>query len=205
MTDSIPPPQVPKWPDGKISWDPQRLVRPSSSKASPQAPERRQHPTTHDVLVEGPPQPVAENDKDSLIASVSASTAQSRTRPPARRPSLRRTKRISARKFTAPVRQRSPKIALAVRERTPAEHSDASPCVPVDASSEPRATSRYVAGVPVNTEPPKAYPSRPGTTYPYISKEKSPVNKVRVTGQGHHDSELKTLIGNGRRQRKRRR
>jgi len=202
MTDSISPPQVPKRLDGKIYWDPQRLVRPSSSKASPKAPERRQHPTTHDSPVEGPSQPVARNDKDTLIASVSASTAQSRTRPPARRPSLRRTKRISARKFTAPVRQRSPKIALSVKERTPTDRSDTSPYVPVDASSEPRATSRYVASAPaktMNTGPPKAYPSRPGTTYPYISKEKPPVDRVRVTGQGHHDSELKTLTGKRRR------
>lgn len=207
MTDSIPP-QVPNRLDGKIYWDPQRLVRPSSSKASPKAPERRQHPTTHDAPVEGPSQLVAGSDKDTLIASVSTSTAQSRTRPPARRPSLRRTKRISARKFTAPVRQRSPKTALAVKERTPTEHSDTSPYVPVDASSEPRATSHYVASVPaktMNTGPPKAYPSHPGATYPYISKEKSPVDKVRVTGQGHHASELKILIGKGRRQRKRRR
>jgi hypothetical protein len=206
MTDSTPPPEVPKRLDGKIYWDPQRLVRPSSSKASPKAPERRQNPTGHDAPVEDPSPPVAGNDKDTLV---SASTAQSRTRPPARRPSLRRTKRISARKFIAPVRQRSPKIALSVKERTPTRRGDTSPYVPVDASSEPRATSRYVVGAPtktMNTGPPKAYPFRTGTTYPYISKEKPPVDEVRVTGHGHHDLELNTLTaGKGRRKRKRRR
>lgn len=182
MTDSISP-QVPKRLDEKIDWDPQCLVRPSSSKGSPRATERGQHTTTHDVLVEGPSKPVAGNDKDTL-----ASRAQTRTRPRARRPSLRRTKRISARTFTAPVRPRSSKIALSVKERTPTERGDTSPWIPVDASSEPRLTSRYVASAPAktaNTGFLKEYPSRLGTTYPYISKGQLPVDKVRVTDEGH--------------------
>ena len=187
MTDSIPPPRVPKRRDEEILWDPQRLVRPSSSSPSPKAPERRQHPTTHDAPVEDPSQPVVGNDKDTLMASVSARRAQSRTRPPARRPSLRRTKRISARTFSAPVRPRSSKITLSVKERTPTGHNDTFPWIPVDASSDPPPTSRYVISAPakmMNTGPPKAYPYSPGTTYPHTSKEKPPVDKVRVDPSG---------------------
>lgn len=211
MSDSISPPRVPKRSDEKILWDPQRLVRPSSSKPSPKAPERGQRPTTHDAPVEGPSQPVAGNDKDTLVAAVSARRAQSRPRPPARRPSLRRTKRISARTFSAPVRPRSSKIALSVKERTSTERNDTPPRIPVGASSEPRPTSRYVISSPaktMNTGPPKAYPSRPGTTYPYTGKEEPPVDKVRVTGRDtgrNLRDELKILTGKGRRQRKRRR
>jgi hypothetical protein len=187
MTDSISLPQVPKQLYEKIYSDPQRIVRSSNSTPSSRAPKRGQHPTTHDALVEGPSL-VAGNDKAALMASVSASRAQSRTRPPVRRPSLRRTKRISARTFTAPVRPRSSKITLSVKERTHTERSDTSSQLPVDALSEPRTTSHYVASAPaktMNTGPPKAHTPRPGTTYPYTSKGKPPIDKVRVTGQGH--------------------
>ena len=187
MTDSISPHQVPKRLNEEIRWDPQRFVRTSGSELPPKALEREQHPTTHNATVEGPSL-VAGNDKGTSMTSVSASRAQSRTRPPMRRPSLRRTKRISARTFTAPVRPRSSRITLSAKDRTPTERRDASLRFPVDALSEPRTTSRYVASAPaktMNTGPQKAYTPRTGTTYPYTSKEKPPVDKVRVTGQGH--------------------
>lgn len=200
--DSISPSQVQKHLDEKIYWDPQRIVRTPGSKPSPRAPERGQHPTTHDTPVEGLSL-VAGNDKDTLMTSVSASRAQSRTRPPVRRPSLRRTKRISARTFTAPVRPRSSKITLSVKERTHTERSDTSSQFPVDVLSEPRTTSHYVASAPamtMSTGSPNAYASRPGTTYPYTSKEQPPIGKVRVTGQGRRKNlrhKLKTSAGTG--------
>jgi hypothetical protein len=193
MADSIPPPQTSKRLDEKIHWDPQRFVRvlPSGSKPSPIVTERGQHPATHDASAGNPSQPITRNDKDSLAASVSPSRAQSWIRPPARRPSLRRTKRVAARAvtFTPPVPPRSSKIALSTNARKSIQRGATSRWNPSNASSKSHPTLRYVAGTPaktLNTGPPRVYPFRPARdTYPIMSEERPPVGDVRVFGQGH--------------------
>jgi hypothetical protein len=187
MVDSIPPPL--KKPSGKVHWHPQRLVLPSGSKPSSIAAEQGQHPTMHGALVDGPSQSVAEDDKDHLSTSVSTSIsssgrAQSWTRPPARRPSLRRTKRIATRTFPAPMRSRSSKISLSAKERPPKERSNTSLWAPLNASSELQPMSHLVTGAhpakALDTGPPRTYTSCPGGGNPKTSKVR-PANEVRVT------------------------
>jgi hypothetical protein len=191
MVDSISPPPTLKKPNGKFHWDEQHLVLPSGSKLFPIATEQGQHPTMHDALVGGPSQSVAGDNKDHLTASASASVspssrAQSWTRPPARRPSLRRTKHIATRTFPPPIRPRSSKISLSAKQRPPKEHSDASLWIPLNASSEPRPMSRFVTSThparTLDTGPPRTYASRPGGGNSRTSKVRQPADEVRVTG-----------------------
>jgi|SRR6266850_34826 len=186
MADLIPPPRTSKKLDEKIHWDPQRLVLSSSPKPSPIATEQGQHSMRHDALGD-PSQPSPGNDKDTLTASVSSSSrAQSCTRPLARRPSLRRSKRIAPRTFPQPVRPRSSKILLSAKEGPPKKSNATSLWTPLNASPEPQHTSRFVAsGHPaktLNTGPPRTYPFRPGGSYPKTNEVRRPVYEVRVTG-----------------------
>lgn len=163
MADLIPPPRTSKKLNEKFHWDPQRLVFSSSPKSSPIGTEQGQHPTGH-YAMGGPSQPGPGNDKDSLTTSVSSSSrAQSWTRPLARRPSLRRSKRIAPRTFPPPIRPRSSKILPSTKEGPPKERS---------------ATSLKT----LNTGPPRTYPFRPGGSYPKTNEVRRPVNAVRVTG-----------------------
>ncbi|KAI0287661.1 hypothetical protein BC826DRAFT_741690 [Russula brevipes] len=140
MTDQVPPKRHSKWLDGKFSWDPQRLVRPSSSKASPIATARGKQPTT---MGEGgsssESQPATGNDdtEGHRAASDFPHEARSGTRLPARRPALRRSKRIPPRTFPRPLRPRAPRIPLPAKERPSSKHIASSLRGPNNTSSQP--------------------------------------------------------------------
>jgi hypothetical protein len=153
----------------------------------------------YDAL-EGPSQPAPGNDKDSLTASVpSSSRAQSRTRPLARRPSLRRSKRIAPRTFPPPVRPRSSKILLSAKEGPPKECGAIPP--PLNASPEPQHTSRFVASghratKALNAGPPRTYSSRPGGSCPKIDEVRQPVDEVEDESDEDEGEEEASEEGN---------
>lgn len=191
MIDSISSSQSFKWLDGKIYWDPQRLVLPSSSKSPSTAAERGQHPINPNSLtgVGGSSQHVTGNDKDHPAASSHASWAQSGTRPLARRPSLRRAKRIPARNFPQSVRPRLLMTSPLTQGGMPIRHNATSLGVPSNAALEPRPTLRNADGIvsapgtkTFNTGHSMAYPFRTGDAHPNAGEKTRPVDEVRMTG-----------------------
>lgn len=195
--DSLLPPQNPAQLGGKVSWNPQRFVLPSGSRSLPSTTGRDKFPIIQDSLAWGgrSSPPVAERDNDHHPGvSSSPPEAQSMTRVPARRPSLRRTKHLPARTFLPQVQQGTSHLSLSVKEQGPIKRGATFPKAPSLASLELGSTARNAdgpapypqvdgasdaAGFTIyDTSPPNAYTSYNEGAYPNTGGESRLADRV---------------------------